>query len=197
MAINMSPASFQHWVASEGLEQVLAPMRWIFDLLQLQSGSVVAVTLDSLRRGHFGLKEKAFRALECIEFGIMYRFVELLTQHSTISSLIWLHDGVWMSPLPCRSLLDKIDSVVCREHSLSPNPPLFRVTELRTVRESVVAALPRRRNRLPTMSAWTAVLPVRIDAQVSRTRPSDVQLMSNVFFQRQLRSNPGYADTRH
>ena len=30
MAINMSPAAFQMWVASEGLEVILAPWRWGF-----------------------------------------------------------------------------------------------------------------------------------------------------------------------
>ena len=103
MAINMSPAAFQMWVASEGLEVILAPLRWVFDLLQLQTSSVVAVTLASLRGGIFGLREQAFRALECIEFGVMYRFVELLTRHSTLASLVWLHDGVWISPAPAKT----------------------------------------------------------------------------------------------
>ena len=106
MAINMSPAAFHMWVASEGLEVILAPLRWVFDLLQLQTGSVLAVTLDSLRSGLFGLREQAFRALECIEFGIMYRFVELLLQHSALASLIWLHDGVWISPRSQQSLVE-------------------------------------------------------------------------------------------
>ena len=92
MAINMSPAAFQLWVSSEGLEVILAPWRWVFDLLQLQTGAVVATTLASLRRGPFGLSEKAFRGLECIEFGIMYRFVELLTQHFS-----WLRSFGYMT----------------------------------------------------------------------------------------------------
>ena len=196
MAINMSPASFQRWIASEGLEVSLAHMRWVFDLLQLQTGSVIAVTLASLRSGFFGLREQAFRALECIEFGIMYRFVELLTQHSTLASLIWLHDGVWISPVPSRALLAKIESAVCAEHSLAPDPPLFRITELNGLRESVVPALPRTRNGLPVLSAWTVVLPTQVEAHVSRSRPSDVQVMSNISFQRQLRSNPGYTDVQ-
>ena len=55
----------------------------------------------------------------------MYRFVDLLIQHSTLDSLIWLHDGVWISPVPCQALLDRIEQTVCAEHSLAPDPPLF------------------------------------------------------------------------
>ena len=192
MAINMSPATFQLWIISEGLGVILAPWRWVFDLLQLQSGAVVATTLASLRKGPFGLREQAFRALECIEFGIMYRFVELLTQHSSLASLIWLHDGVWMSPAPDPVLLEKIEHTVCNEHELAPNLPLFRVTCLTSSRDSVVQALPRERNIIPVRSSWTVVLPTQVEAHVARSRPTDVQLMSSIFFKRQLRHNPGY-----
>ena len=193
MAINMSPAAFQMWVVSEGLEGILAPLRWVFVLLQLQTGAAVATTLASLRSGPFGLREQAFRALECIEFGIMYRFVELLTQHSSLASLIWLHDGVWISPAPTRVLLNKIENTVCAEHSITSNLPLFRITRLTSLRDSVVSALPRARTKLPVLSSWAVVLPTKVEAHVSRSRPSDVQLMSSVFFKRQLRNNPGYA----
>ena len=126
MAINMSSAAFRQWIASEGLEVALAPWRWVFDLLQLQAGAVVSTTLASLERGPFGLSEQTFRALECIEFGIMFRFVELLTRHSSLASLIWLHDGVWISPAPDRALLDVIEKTVSVEHSMACDVPLFR-----------------------------------------------------------------------
>ena len=193
MAINMSRAAFQMWVATKGLEVILAPWRWVFDLLQLQTGAVVATTLASLRKGPFGLSEQAFRALECIEFGIMYRFVELLTQHSSLASLIWLHDGVWISPAPDRALLEKIENTVCAEHAMVSNVPLFRLTCLTSLRTSVVQTLPRERVKLPVLSPWTVVLPTQVEAHVARSRPSDGQLMSRIFFKRQLRNNPGYA----
>ena len=193
MAINMSPAAFRLWVASEGLEVTLAPWRWVFDLLQLQAGAVVATTLASLGRGPLGLSEQAFRALECIEFGIMYRFVELLTQHSSLASLIWLHDGVWISPAPDRALLDVIEHTVSGEHSMAVNAPLFRITKLDSLRDSVVRALPRSRTKLPSLSSWSVVLPTQVEAHVARSRPSDGQLMSSIFFKRQLRNDPGFA----
>ena len=191
IAINMSPAAFQQWVAAEGLEDTLAPWRWVFDLLQLQAGAVVTTTLASLRNGPFRLNEQAFRALECIEFGIMYRFVELLTQHSSIASLVWLHDGIWISPAPDRALLAFVEQTVGVEHSMEMDFPLFRLTQLDNVRDAVVQSLPRARTRLPSLSSWTVVLPTRIEAHVARSRPSDGQLMSSVFFQRQLRGGPG------
>ena len=191
IAINMSPAAFQQWVAAEGLEDTLAPWRWVFDLLQLQAGAVVTTTLASLRNGPFRLNEQAFRALECIEFGIMYRFVELLTQHSSIASLVWLHDGIWISPAPDRALLAFVEQTVGLEHSMEMDFPLFRLTQLDNVRDAVVQSLPRARTRLPSLSSWTVVLPTRIEAHVARSRPSDGQLMSSVFFQRQLRGGPG------
>ena len=57
----------------------------------------------------------------------------------------------------------------------------------------MVHALPRARNKLPVLSSWTVVLPTQVEAHVARSRPSDVQFMSSVFFKRQLRNNPGYA----
>ena len=191
IAINLSSAAFHQWISAEGLENVLAPLRWVFDLLQLQAGAVVATTLASLRKGPFRLSEQAFRALECVEFGIMFRFVELLTQHSSIASLVWLHDGIWISPAPDRALLTLIDKTVGLEHSLEMDFPLFRLTRLDSVRDAVVQSLPRARTRLPCLSSWTVVLPQRVEAHVARSRPSDGQLMSRVFFQRQLRGGPG------
>ena len=191
IAINMSPAAFQQWISAEGLENALASLRWVFDLLQLQAGAVVATTLASLRNGPFRLNEQAFRALECVEFGIMYRFVELLTQHSSIASLVWLHDGIWISPAPDRALLTLIDKTVGLEHSLEMDFPLFRLTQLDRMRDAVVQSLPRSRTRLPCLSSWTVVLPTRVEAHVARSRPPDGQLMSRVFFQRQLRGGPG------
>ena len=193
IAINMSSAAFQQWVSAEGLENALAPLRWVFDLLKLQAGAVVTTTLASLRHGPFRLNEQAFRALECVEFGIMYRFVELLTQHSSIASLVWLHDGIWISPAPDRALLTLIDNTVGLEHSLEMDIPLFRLTQLDSVRDAVVQSLPRARTRLPGLSSWTVVLPTRVEAHVARSRPSDGQLMSRVFFQRQLRGGTGIA----
>ena len=154
---------------------------------------MVTTTLASLRSGPFRLNEQAFRALECIEFSVMYRFVELLTQHTSIASLIWLHDGIWISPAPDRALLAMVENAVSVEHSMEADLPLFRLTKLDGLRDAVVQSLPRSRTRLPSLSSWTVVLPTRVEAHVARSRPSDGQLMSSIFFQRQLRGDPGVA----
>ena len=102
-----------------------------------------------------------------------------------------MHDGIWISPAPDRALLAFVDKTVGVEHSMEMDFPLFRLTQLDSVRDAVVQSLPRARTRLPCLSSWTVVLPTRIEAHVARSRPSDGQLMSSVFFQRQLRGGPG------
>ena len=116
--------------------------------------------------------------------------MELLTQHSSIASLVWLHDGMWISPAPDRALLAMVEKTVGVEHSMDVDLPLFRLTKLDSLRDAVVQSLPRARTRLPILSSWTVVLPTRVEAHVARSRPSDGQLMSSIFFQRQLRGGP-------
>ena len=84
-----------------------------------------------------------------------------------------------------------VEKTVGVEHSMDVDLPLFRLTKLDNLRDAVVQSLPRARTRLPSLSSWTVVLPTRVEAHVARSRPSDGQLMSSIFFQRQLRGGPG------
>ena len=101
------------------------------------------------------------------------------------------NNRIWISPAPDRALLAMVEKAVGVEHSMDVDLPLFRLTKLDSLRDAVVQSLPRARTRLPILSSWTVVLPTRVEAHVARSRPSDGQLMSSIFFQRQLRGGPG------
>ena len=41
-----------------------------------------------------------------------------------------LHDGFWVAPAPCSDLLRSISTTVCETFSISPEPTLFRCTQI-------------------------------------------------------------------
>ena len=48
---------------------------------------------------------RPFHILEHVETLWLKHFATYLCQHSDVASLIWLHDGVWISPLPSPAVL--------------------------------------------------------------------------------------------
>ena len=84
--------------------QVLATLRTIYnakpsvlDAIEHRFGKRTLSTLTSANR--------PFHTLEHVETLWLKHFIMYLCQHADISSLIWLHDGVWLSPLPSPACL--------------------------------------------------------------------------------------------
>ena len=75
--------------------------------------------------------------------------IDLLTQHSIVSSVIWLHDGIWISPPPKTRLVQVIDQLICQEFGIYTGQPLFMIKDLTQPHAALVSQLPNRRQRLP------------------------------------------------
>ena len=57
-------------------------------------------------------------------------------------SVIWLHDGFWVSPGPTAAHLASLHSFLCQQYCFSPNdPPLFRSEQLQAKRTELLAEL--------------------------------------------------------
>lgn len=75
---------------------------------------IKAPILDAFEHTLFGLRSlpnssshnRCFFLLEHIETRWMKLFVSFLMQNRSPSSLIWLHDGIWVAPAPSRHLID-------------------------------------------------------------------------------------------
>ena len=84
--------------------QILAALRAIYnakprvlDAIEHRFGKRTLNTLTSANR--------PFHILEHVETLRLKHFATYLCQHSDVASLIWLHDGVWISPLPSPTIL--------------------------------------------------------------------------------------------
>ncbi|MEM1009376.1 MAG: hypothetical protein AAGJ35_10255, partial [Myxococcota bacterium] len=82
-----------------------------------------------------------FHALEQLEVGIMSDFLEVLRSGCTLSSCVWLHDGLWVYPPPTESLLQVAEALVLRKWDLVQDQPLFSVRNLQSKRARVVREL--------------------------------------------------------
>ncbi|MCV6624344.1 MAG: hypothetical protein OIF51_21600, partial [Cellvibrionaceae bacterium] len=81
----------------EALRSIQRAKPLVLDAMEQQFGKR---TLDSLT-----LTNRSFHVLEHVETIWLKHFVTFICQHDNIDSLIWLHDGVWLSPHPSPTLL--------------------------------------------------------------------------------------------
>ena len=71
-------------------------------------------------------RERIFRTLECFALDLSLRLIDF----SVVTSVIWLHDGLWVSRIPEESLVEVIDRVISEEFRHSTGNPLFMVKSL-------------------------------------------------------------------
>lgn len=57
-------------------------------------------------------------------------FVSHLLQHFVPDSLIWLHDGIWVSPFPSHDLIDTANRLATAQSRFSTDPLLLSCTSL-------------------------------------------------------------------
>ena len=79
------------------LKDISRAKRPVFERLDHIFGSGTLNTLTETNR--------PFHTLEHPETLWLRYFTEYICAHEVISSIIWLHDGIWISPLPSSSLL--------------------------------------------------------------------------------------------
>ena len=71
-----------------------------------------------------------FRVCEILERQLTEAFLQRLQSEMHCTSVIWLHDGVWISPLPPPAIIETINHHVCHTFEIADTPPLFRCTKL-------------------------------------------------------------------
>lgn len=90
-----------------------------------------------------------FRLLESGEKTLTWFAYEFLQQSAPFTSVIWLHDGFWVSPPPSQFCLNCLHEAVCQRFQLDiGEAPLFRIKELRPLREALQRDL-QKTPRLP------------------------------------------------
>ena len=119
--------------------QVLATLRTIYnakpsvlDAIEHRFGKRTLSTLNSANR--------PFHTLEHVETLWLKHFIIYLCQHADISSLIWLHDGVWLSPLPSPDCLLAANRAASSHLGLEA-PLVLKTTTLTHMAQSAQADL--------------------------------------------------------
>ena len=115
--------------------QLTAPMPhsvWSFAIVLHKIGK--AFTKRMLDEYEQGLESKpqsaCFRVCEVLERKLTEAFLQQLQCLHTFSSIIWLHDGIWVAPPPAPATIEAINDHVCRTFNIDTMPPLFRFTKL-------------------------------------------------------------------
>ena len=83
-----------------------------------------------------GLRNRFF-LLEDLEALWMKSFVASLLQHFVPTSLIWLHDGIWISPAPARHITDTANRLATSQSQISDAPLHLSCTPLATLGREV------------------------------------------------------------
>ena len=83
------------------LKDINRAKKHVFDRLEQLFGSRTLTSLTTTNR--------PFHTLEHPETLWLRSFTEYICAHEAIASIIWLHDGIWISPLPSPSLLAAAD----------------------------------------------------------------------------------------
>ena len=139
------------------------------------------------RRCQFGVAFVAvdqFRTLECIELELSLRMIDLLTQHSVVSSVIWLHDGIWLSPVPDGKLVEVIDRFICNEFGIYTGQSLFVVKELHQLHQILINRLPKQRHPLPRHGKAPLLGSLTHNIIITRTASRNTTAAATTFYSR-------------
>ena len=104
----------------------------VLDAIEHRFGKRTLNTLTSANR--------PFHILEHVETLWLKHFATYLCQHSDIASLIWLHDGVWISPLPSPTILLAANRAASSHLGLEA-PLVLKTTALALAAQSAQADL--------------------------------------------------------
>ena len=110
--------------------------------------------------------------------------VDLLTQHSKVASVIWLHDGIWIAPPPPPRLVQTIDQLICQEFGIDTGQPLFSVKDLQQAHATLVSQLPSRRQKLPTRGKTPLLGSLLPMIAITRTSSRHSLREANTFYSR-------------
>ena len=86
-----------------------------------------------------GPRNCCFFLLEHLESFWMKLFVSHLLQHFIPDSLIWLHDGIWISPSPPHDLISTANRLATTHSRFSADPLLLSCTSLKPSYQDVVS----------------------------------------------------------
>ena len=142
----------------------------------------IVVYTSMLRDGHFRGWGQIFRALECIELQLTLRMIDLLTQHSIVSSVIWLH-GNWISPPSNTQLVQTVDQLICQEF-IYTGQPLFMIKDLAPSHAALVSQLPTRRQRLPRRGKAPLLGSLTHSITITRTSSRSTYSEASTFYSR-------------
>ena len=162
--MNSTPLEAFAWLTSLGLPPLPPHVRQILCTLHERTHEVTRILAPQLRAtACIGSRDFVFRVLEVQEYLIVSQILLSLTSRGLAHSVIWLHDGFWISPAPDFALLQETtrrslvhfgfqpDGVFLRAECLKPKyrDLLNEVANMRCPSPPIFAAL-----RKVKVKAW-------------------------------------------
>ena len=110
--------------------------------------------------------------------------IDLLTQHSVVSSVVWLHDGMWISPVPDIQLVNVIDQYICKEFGIFTGETLFILKNLSQSQEALVRQLPKQRHSLPRKGHAPLLGSLTHNITITQTASRNTDSAASTFYAR-------------
>ena len=130
--MNSSLSSALFWLNQQGLQRPSEETLKILENIDVHTHFFASCLLPSLRPDYCPTdKDAPFRLFEMWEFEVMRNILEGLSGRGMISSAIWPHDGVWISPSPDPSTIAMLEASILRKLGLHCDQPFIRFTCLR------------------------------------------------------------------
>ena len=107
------------------LKSIVRAKPLVFDALDARFGSRTPRHASSTNHG--------FHVLERPETLWLKHFTSYLCKHLSVTSLIWLHDGIWLSPTPSLTLIQAANRHASASIGLAASPLEFRLTSCHTL----------------------------------------------------------------
>ena len=125
--MNSSLSSTLFWLDQQGLQRPSEETLQILESIDVHTHFFASCLLPSLRLDYCPTdKDAPFRLFEMWEFEVMRNILDGLMCRGMISSAIWLHDGVWISPSPDPSTIVMLEASILRKLGLHCDQPFIR-----------------------------------------------------------------------
>ena len=125
--MNSTPSEAFSWLSSLGLPPVPPHLSRVLCALHERTHAVTRFLAPQLRPSAcIGSRDFVFRVLEVQEYLIVSTVLHSLTSRGLAHSVIWLHDGFWVSPAPDCALLQEVTCLALRSYGFDPDGVFLR-----------------------------------------------------------------------
>ena len=166
--MNSTPLEAFAWLTSLGLPPLPPHVRQILCTLHERTHEVSRILAPQLRAtACIGSRDFVFRVLEVQEYLIVSQILLSLTSRGLAHSVIWLHDGFWVSPAPDFTLLQETTRRILVHFGFQPDGVFLRAECLKPKYRDLLNEVANL--RCPSPPIFAALRKVKVKAWAKHT----------------------------